>query len=131
MDFRSGWQALASMARALVKVLGIAGLALVAGLAGCSAGSMVDKLPADMGLPAGAPARPAVPYEYPAVHDMPPARATVPMTEEEQVKLEKELANVRDRQEGRTQSPKKPAPKPKKPPNDGESGQTAGAKPNP
>ena len=119
------------MARALVKVVGIAGLALVAGLAGCSAGSVIDKLPADMGLPAGAPARPATPYEYPAVHDMPPARATVPMTEEEQVKLEKELANVRDRQEGRTHTPKKPAPKPKKPPNDGESGQTAGAKPNP
>jgi len=131
MDFRSGWQALGSMARALVKVLGIAALALVAGLAGCSAGSMVDKLPADMGLPAGAPARPMAPYEYPAVHDMPPARATVPMTEDEQVKLEKELANVRDHQVGRTPPPKKPAPKPKKPPNDGESGQTAGAKPNP
>src|SRR5262245_20346108 len=131
MDFRSGWQPLESMARALVKVLGIAALALVGGLAGCSVGPVLAKLPADLGLPAGAPARPATPYEYPAVHDMPPARKTVPMTEEEQVKLEKELANVRDRQEGRIQTPKKPAPKPKKPPNDGESGQTAGAKPNP
>ena len=131
MDFWSGWQALESMVRTLAKVLSIAGLALVAGLGGCSAGSVIDKLPADMGLPAGAPARPATPYEYPAVHDMPPARATVPMTEDEQVKLEKELANVRDRQEGRTQSPKKPAPKTKKPPNEAESGQTAGAKPNP
>jgi hypothetical protein len=131
MDFRSGWQALESMTRALVKLLGIAALALVAGLAGCSAGSVMDKLPADMGLPAGAPARPLAPYEYPAVHDMPPARATVPMTEDEQVKLEKELANVRDHQVGRPQSSKKPAPKPKKPPNDAESGQTAGAKPNP
>jgi len=129
MDFRSGWQTLENMARASVKVLAIAGLAL--GLAGCSAQSVLDKLPADMGLPAGAPARPATPYEYPAVHDMPPARATVPMTEEEQAKLEKELANVRDRQEGRTQTAKKPAPKPKKPPNDAESGQAAGAKPNP
>src|SRR5262249_60009425 len=103
----------------------------VAGLGGCPAGPALNTPPADMGLPAGAPARPAVPYEYPAVHDMPPARATAPMTEEEQVKLEKELANVRDRQEGRTQSPKKSAPKPKKPPNDGENGQTAGAKPKP
>ena len=119
------------MARGVAKVLWVAGLALVAGLAGCSAGPMIDKLPGDMGLPAGAPARPATPLEYPAVHDMPPARGTVPMTEDEQVKLEKELANVRDRQEGRTQSPKKPAPKTKKPPNDTESGQTAGAKPNP
>src|SRR5262249_19366550 len=131
MDFRSGWQALENMARALVKVLGIAGLALVPGLAGGSAQSALDKRPADLGLPAGAPARPASPDEYPAVQDMPPARATVRMTEEEQVKLEKELTNVRDRQEGRTQTPKKPAPKPKKPPNDAESGQTAGAKPNP
>jgi len=131
MDFWSGWQALESMVRRLAKVLSIAGLALVAGLGGCSAGSVIDKLPADMGLPAGAPARPATPYEYPAVHDMPPARATIPMSEDEQAKLEKELANVRDRQEGRTQSPKKPAPKTKKPPNDAEGGQTAGAKPNP
>jgi hypothetical protein len=118
------------MARASLKVLSVAGLALVAGLSGCSAGPMIDKLPADMGLPAGAPARPATPYEYPAVHDMPPARGTLPMTEDEQVKLEKELANVRDRQEGRT-SPKKPAPKAKKPSYDAEGGQTAGAKPNP
>ena|SRR4249919_441380 len=131
MDFWSGWQALESMVRTLAKVLSIAGLALVAGLGGCSAGSVIDKLPADMGLPAGAPARPATPYEYPAVHDMPPARATIPMTEDEQAKLEKELANVRDRQEGRTQSPKKPAPKTKKPSNEAEGGQTAGAKPNP
>ena len=119
------------MVRTLAKALSIAGLALLAGLGGCSAGSIVDKLPADMGLPAGAPARPATPYEYPAVHDMPPARATVPMTEDEQVKLEKELANIRDRQEGRTQPSKKPAPKPKKQPNDAQNGQTAGAKPNP
>lgn len=131
MDFRSGWQALESMALGLKRFSWVAGLGLVAGLVGCSPGPIIDRLPGDMGLPAGAPARPATPYEYPAVHDMPPARATVPMTEEEQVKLEKELANARDRQEGRAQSPRKPAPTTKKPPNNAESGQTAGAKANP
>jgi hypothetical protein len=53
------------------------------------------------------------------------------MTEEEQVRLEKELANVRDRQEGRSQATKKAAPAAKKQPNTVESGQTSGAKPNP
>jgi hypothetical protein len=52
-----------------------------------------------MGVPAGAPARPATPYQYPAVHDMPPPRATAPMNDEEQFRLEKELQAVRDRQE--------------------------------
>ena len=92
---------------------------------------MIDKLPAEMSLPANTPARPETPYEYPAVHDMPPARASVPMTEEEQVKLEKELANVRDRQEGRPTPGKKAVPVTKKPTNDAANGQTAGAKANP
>jgi hypothetical protein len=94
---------------------------------------MIDKLPADMGLPANTPARPETAYEYPAVHEMPPARASAPMTEEEQVKLEKDLANVRDRQEGRPPPGKKkaaPAAK-KKPSTDAANGQTAGAKANP
>jgi hypothetical protein len=62
---------------------------------------------------------------------MPPDRAAVPMTEEEQVKLEKDLANVRDRQEGRPPPARKPASTAKKPPSDAGNGQTAGAKPNP
>jgi len=104
----------------------------MAALAGCSAGQVIDKLPAEMGLPAGAPARPEKPYEYPAVHDMPPPRASVPMTEEEQVRLEKELAKARDRQEGRSQAGKKAPPAAqKKQPNTTENSQTSGAKPNP
>jgi hypothetical protein len=71
---------------------------LAAALAGCAAGPIVDQLPGDMGLPKGAPARPVAPYQYPAVHDMPPARTTTPMTDEEQLRLEKELGAVRDRQ---------------------------------
>jgi hypothetical protein len=120
------------------RILWAAILGLAAALAGCSPGAMIDKLPADMGLPANTPARPETPYEYPAVHDMPPARASVPMTEEEQVKLEKDLANVRDRQEERSAADEKPAPaakKPpapaKKPPNDAANGQTAGTKADP
>ena len=106
-------------------------LGLAAALAGCAPGPMIDRLPGDMGLPAAAPARPAAPYDYPAVHDMPPDRASVPMTEDEQVKVEKELANARDRQEGRPAPGKKAAPVAKKPPQDAENGQNAGAKANP
>ena len=105
---------------------------LAAGLGGCSPGPIIDRIPADvMGLPAGAPDRPATPYNYPAVHDMPPNRASVPMTDEEQLKLERELANERDRQEGRPQPAKKPPLTAKKPPKETEDGQNTGAKANP
>ena len=75
-------------------------LAVALGLAACAPGAMIDKLPGDMGLPAEAPARPVAPYLYPAVHDMPPARTSTPMNEDEQVTLERELRAARDRQEG-------------------------------
>src|SRR5262245_17491344 len=47
-------------------------------LAGCSAGSTVaDHLPTALGgLPDGTPQRPDTSRAYPAVHDMPPPRAT-------------------------------------------------------
>jgi hypothetical protein len=112
--------------RTLWAALGVAAL-----LSGCSPGPIIDRLPGDLGLPAGAPARPATPYDYPAVHDMPPDRALAPMTEEEQVRLENDLANVRDRQENRVAPEKKSAATAKKPPKDDENGQTAGAKANP
>jgi hypothetical protein len=88
-------------------------LGLALALAGCSAASIADKLPGDMGEPADAPARPATSYVYPAVHDMPPPRAAAPMTEEQQVKLEKDLEAERDRQE-KLQAGVPPAPPPKK-----------------
>ena len=108
-----------------------AALGLAALLAGCAPGPIIDRLPGELALPAGAPARPETPYEYPAVHDMPPDRASSPMTEEEQVRLEKELTNVRDRQEGRPPAAKKGAPTAKKPPKDAQNGQTDGTKANP
>jgi hypothetical protein len=107
-------------------------LGLAAVLTGCAPGSLIDRIPGEIGgLPAGAPARPDTPYEYPAVHDMPPDRASTPMTEAEQDRLEKELINVRDRQEGRPPADKKGAPAAKKQRKDGQNSQTDGAKVNP
>ena len=115
------------MARAFHRSLWAA-LGLAAALAACAPGSVIDKLPGDMGLPAGTPQRPATAYEYPAVHDMPPARVAPPLTEEQQVKLEKELDAARDRQEARDAPAKTTAPPPKKkPPAAAKNGQSPGA----
>ena len=114
-----------------VKLFILAALGLAAMLAGCAPGPIIDRLPGELGLPASAPARPQTPYEYPAVHDMPPDRASSPMTEEEQVRLEKELINVRDRQEGRPAATKKAAPTAKKSAKGAQNGQTDGTKANP
>jgi hypothetical protein len=50
-------------------------------------------------MPADAPQQPAAPAAYPAVHDMPPPRPDVVMTQEEQKKAEAELMALRERQE--------------------------------
>jgi hypothetical protein len=84
----------------------LAAAALAAALAGCSASSIIDRLPADVGEPAGTPARPAETYQYPAVHDMPPPRPDTPLSDAQQVKVEHELERARDRLEG--QAPAKP-----------------------
>src|ERR1039458_9449279 len=99
------------MARAFHRSLWAA-LGLAAALSACAPGSVIDKLPGDMGLPAGTPQRPATAYGYPAGHDMPPARGGPRLTEEPQVKLEKQLDAVRARQE----TLDGPAPKPAKAP---------------
>jgi len=125
------------MMRALGRLL-LAALSLAI-MAGCSSSQVIDDLPASVALPADAPARPATPYAYPAVHDMPPPRATEPMSAEDQLRLEKELTAVRNRQEGRKpddektlQTAKKNAKKAaKKKPADAQNGETAGAKSNP
>jgi hypothetical protein len=64
----------------------VAVLAVLSALAACAPGPMVDALPSGLGLPA-------------AVHDMPPSRSAPTMSAEQQDKLEKELAAVRDQQE--------------------------------
>jgi hypothetical protein len=117
------------MERALQRsVLAVFGLGLTIVLAGCTAAPMIDGLPTNMGLPAGTPERPATPYQYPAVHDMPPPRPTQPMSEEQLQNLENELAVVRDRQEAREGPAKKTGQTVKKKPTAANTGQAAGAK---
>jgi hypothetical protein len=113
-------------------------LGLIA-LGGCSSTQIVDDLPGVIGLPQDAPARPATPYQFPAVHDMPPPRTTEPMSAEDQLRMEKELSAARDRQENgkaaaekASQPAKKTSKKDtKQKPADEQTGGTAGAKPNP
>ena len=94
-------------------------------LAGCSSGAVIDQMPSGVGLPAGAPERPATPYVFPAVHDMPPPRTTSTLTEEQQVEAEKELTAVRDRQEARDRAAKKSEPPAKKRPAGADADQAA------
>jgi hypothetical protein len=123
----------------LSPVLAIAGLALTLslGLGGCASGGMLDQLPPALGgEPASLPPRPKTGYQYPAVHDMPPARANAPLSDGEQITLEKELQAARDRQEALAASdapgaPVAPAPVAKKKPAPAKTGQTSGAKTNP
>lgn len=129
----------------LVKVrLGACGRAITMALgfslmlAGCSTGTMLaEKLPEGAGgLPADAPARPQeATYQYPAVHDMPPERAIEPMTDAEQLRMEKELEKARDRLESKAEqvdgasvAVKKTTKKPAKPnPPNAKNGETSGA----
>lgn len=74
-------------------------------LIACAQQQLGDQLPQGMGgLPPGAPARTSTPQPYPAVHDLPPPRATTPLNEDQQLKLERELEAVRARQ-GKLQNP--------------------------
>lgn len=92
-------------------VMSLAVLTAAAMVAGCTPGTAVDDLPGGLGLPAGTPARPAAPYSYPAVHDMPPPRSTTPLSEEQQFSLERDLQAARDRQEGKPAAGRKSTPK--------------------
>ena len=57
--------------------------------------SQMGGMPSQMGgLPRGTPERPATPPAYPAVHDMPPPRASAVLTEERRRRLEAELRRV-------------------------------------
>ena len=62
---------------------------------GCST-SAIDSIPAWAGgEPVGTPERPATEMQYPAVNERPPARDTKVASEEEQAKIERELAAAR------------------------------------
>jgi hypothetical protein len=64
-------------------------------LSGCA--SVIADMPV-IGLPEGAPPRPAAQAEYPAVHDRPPRQGDAPLSAEEQRKLEQELIAARESQ---------------------------------
>jgi NADH dehydrogenase/NADH:ubiquinone oxidoreductase subunit G len=73
-------------------------LAVTLALGGCSAASVIDSLPTEVGgLPANAPKRPDNPANYPAVHDV-RARPDKPLNLEQQFELEDELSKARTRQ---------------------------------
>jgi hypothetical protein len=86
-------------ARVLPRVLAgvlIAGAAAL--VSGCSGSLIADHMPAAVGgLPEDAPARPTTDTPYPAVHNMPPARATTPLSYDQQKQLQDDLIAARNR----------------------------------
>ena len=76
-----------------VAMLVMAGLVATAA-ASCT--TTLSNLPSQVGgLPQGTPERSATPPAYPAVHDMPPPRTAVVLSEDEKKKVEAELAAMR------------------------------------
>src|SRR4051812_45013125 len=129
---------------ALVQRTIVAAAMLAALLAGCSAAQLGDTLPNSMGgLPENAPARPNVNNrQSPAVYNMPAPRSPQPLNEEDQVKLEKDLQGLRDRQNAAAKdAPPAPAAAPPPPAKKqagakaagtkAADGKTSGTKPNP
>ena len=86
-----------------------AALAACAGtllLGGCSGSLIADHLPAAAGgLPEDAPERPAAEGAYPAVHNMPPARAAAPLDNDQQKQLADDLVAARSRYGGKPDQP--------------------------
>lgn len=106
-------------------------------LSGCAMGGMGDQLPHALGgLPQGSPSRPTTSYQYPAVHDMPNDRSSKPLDDAGQLRLQKDLQNLRDQQEKAAADPDAAPPaKPQKPAKKNaaspKTGLTTGAKANP
>jgi len=71
-----------------------------------------DHLPnAVGGLPEGAPARPTADTAYPAIHNVPPARAR-PLSEDQQKQLADDLMAARDRASANVDTPANPGSTP-------------------
>jgi hypothetical protein len=65
-----------------------------------------DRLPvAAGGLSDAAPPRPTAEVAYPAVHNMPPARATTPLSYDQQKRLEDDLIAARAKYGGKDEAP--------------------------
>jgi hypothetical protein len=81
----------------------IVAIVAAAGVSGCGSinqkfSETMSQMPA-IGLPAGTPERPAATPDYPAVHDIPPPRNSVMLSDFEQRKLEDDLVAARDQQQ--------------------------------
>jgi hypothetical protein len=116
------------------QILAAATVGIATALGSCSTNTVIDSLPAGVAEPANAPVRPVSDtYQYPAVHDMPPPRPDQLMTDEQEAKMEQDLANIRDRQEKQlgVNSGKKDAKIAKKKPPAADESQTTGDKTNP
>ncbi len=89
---------------------------MAASLGGCA--SMNERVAESIGgmpgigLPAGAPERPAERAAFPAVHDMPTPRTTAVLTSQEQREAERELVSARDQQKTAAAPPPEPPPAP-------------------
>jgi hypothetical protein len=93
----TGLRVAATHARLRTQVV-LAGAAILAGCASASEkiADTASSLPV-VGLPANAPERPATRMTYPAVHDMPRARAEPLLNDVEQQRLEDDLVAARAR----------------------------------
>ena len=79
--------------------------------AGCST-AQIDAIPKELGgLPESAPRRADNPPNYPAVHDVPPARSKALMDPDEQKRLEADLVATRGRLQGQQKTKGKDAAK--------------------
>lgn len=88
----------------------LAVLVMAGAVSGC-ASDIADHLPAAAGgLPENAPERPVVAPAYPAVHDMPPQRASATLSSEEQRKLQQDLISARNRVSGEPANTDTPKP---------------------
>lgn len=96
---------------------GAAAFLLAGSLALSACSSTFDVLPEKVGgLPATAPARAAEPMAFPNVYEVRPTREAKPLTDDEQKKLESELATLREEQKQLANPPPPPTPPAKKDP---------------
>jgi hypothetical protein len=82
----------------------LSSMAAVVALLACAGCSTFTDFQTVMRVPDGTPVRPETPYEFPAVHELPPQRENALLDPAEQERVERELVRMRDRQAGRNPS---------------------------
>lgn len=75
----------------------LASMAAVVALLACAGCSTFTDFQTVMRVPDGTPVRPETPYEFPAVHELPPQRENALLDPAEQERVERELVRMRDR----------------------------------